>query len=48
MVALEHLLDDVGLDVIGGIVEQHPLDRVGLERDVDVVAEHLAPDVAAG
>ena len=41
----EQGLDHVGLHIIGGIVEQHPLHRLGIERDVDVVAEHLAAHV---
>ncbi len=45
---LEQRLDDVGLHIIGGVVEQHPADRVRLERDMDIVAEHLAPDVGQG
>ena len=42
----EQPLDDVGLHIIGGIVEQDPLDQVRIERDVDVEAEHPAPHVA--
>jgi hypothetical protein len=39
-------LDDVGLHIVRGIVEQHALDQVRIERDVDVEAEDLAAHVA--
>ena len=41
----EQLLDDLRLGIIGGIVEQHPLHRVGIERDVDPEAEDLSPHI---
>ncbi len=43
--AAEQFLDDIGLLIIAGIVEQHPLDHLGVERDQHIVAQHLAPDV---
>ena len=39
---VEQALDDVGLGIIGRVVEQHMLDHVGVEQDMDGEAEDVA------
>ncbi len=41
----KQMLDDVRLGVIGSIVEQHMLDQLGIEQDVDAEAEDMAFEI---
>ena len=43
---IEQRLDDVGLRIIGRIVEQHMLDQVRVEQDMDTKAEDVALEIA--